>query len=84
MNDFEKALENEARRLFGGLTYSELTPPLGADGRPPRLLVRPRIVRGREGSRFEARRREELLGEGHATNTTLDTRGHRDSIRLVQ
>jgi DNA-binding MarR family transcriptional regulator len=66
MNELEEALENEPRRLFGGLTYAELTQPLGADGRPPRLLVRPLSVRTRARSRFEARLREELLGERSA------------------
>jgi DNA-binding MarR family transcriptional regulator len=61
MNELEEALENETRRLFGGLTYAELTPPLGPEGKLPPLRVRPR-----KRPRFEARLRAELLGEGSA------------------
>lgn len=60
-NELVEALEANARRLFGGLTYAELTPPLGPDGKPPPLRLRTR-----KPSRFGARLRAELLGERSA------------------
>ena len=30
-----EAVENETRRFFGGITYAELTQPLGPNGRMP-------------------------------------------------
>ena len=44
IDELAETLENETRRLFGGLTLAELTPPLGADGRPPPLRLRTRTA----------------------------------------
>lgn len=61
VDELAEALEDEGRRLFGGLTYAELTQPLSPNGRLP--FRAPRRTR----TRFETRLREELLGERPAT-----------------
>jgi len=60
-DELADALEDETRRLFGGLTYAELTQPLGPGGRLPFQVPM------RKRPRFDARLREELLGERPAT-----------------
>jgi DNA-binding MarR family transcriptional regulator len=61
VDELADAFEKETRRLFGGLTYAELTQPLGPDGRLPFRVP----TRTRPG--FDARLRAELLGEHPAT-----------------
>jgi hypothetical protein len=57
VDELAEAVEDEGRRLFGGLTFAELTQPLDPNGRLPfRIPLRTR-------TRFDARLRAELLGE---------------------
>jgi DNA-binding MarR family transcriptional regulator len=73
-----EATEDETRRLFGGLTFAELTQPIGRNGRLPFGVTR------RRRPRFEGRLREELLGERSAVRSDESGFGPRLRVELLE